>query len=112
MTCVEIGSLAAFNGKFKGILIEATPDELRDIAGNIMYKEVVVLPTSAVIRDDTGRDPFWYREYLLNQVKRCGTICNRLNENLKRKYSVKEVEAIIDELLDGIKPGKDTDEET
>lgn len=112
MTCVEIGSLAAFNGKFKGILIEATPDELRDIAGNIMYKEVVVLPADAVPTDGNGKDPFFYRQRFMDQIERCGTICNRLNENRKRKYSVKEVEAIIDELLDGIKPRKDTNEET
>lgn len=112
MTCVEIGSLAAFNGKFKGILIEATPDELRDIAGNIMYKEVVVLPADCVTNGNGEKDPFWCHNILSAQIERCGTICNRLNENRKRKYSVREVEAIIDELLDGIKPGKDTDEET
>ena len=105
MTCVEIGNLRGYNG-MPGILIEADKDELREISGNILYQSVAVLPADAVTNGN-GKDPLWYRNRLLDQVERCGEICTRLNADRRKKYSVAEVEAIIDELLDGIKPGKD-----
>ena len=106
MTVVEIGNLRGYNG-MPGILIEADKDELAEIAGNIMYRPVKVFPADAVPTDGNGKDPLWYRNRLLDQVERCGEICTRLNADRRKKYSVAEVEAIIDELLDGIKPGKD-----
>lgn len=107
MTCVEIGRLAAFGGKFNGVLIEATPGELREISGNILYQSVAVLPAYAVTNGNGDKDPLWCTNYLSEQIERCGAICTRLNADRRKKYSVAEVEAIIDELLDGIKPGKD-----
>ena len=106
MTCVEIGRLAAFGGKFNGVLIEATPDELREISGNILYQSVAVFPENAVTKENGGNDSF-VDNRLSDQIERCGVICTRLNADRRKKYSVAEVEAIIDELLDGIKPGKD-----
>ena len=48
-----------------------------------------------------------------NQVERCGEISDRLKaEKASRKYSRDEVYAIIDELLDGIKPEKEEQEES
>ena len=106
MTVVEIGNLRGYN-MMPGILIEADKDELAEIAGNIMYKPVAVLPADAVTNGNGEKDPLWCSNYLSAQIERCGAICNRLNADRRKKYSVAEVEAIIDELLDGIKPGKD-----
>ena len=105
MTCVEIGNLRGYNG-MPGILIEADKDELRKISGNILYQSVAVFPENAVTKKNGGKDPF-VDNRLSDQIERCGAICTRLNADRRKKYSVAEVEAIIDELLDGIKPGKD-----
>lgn len=40
------------------------------------------------------------------QIKRCATICKRIETCGDRTYTPKEVLSIIDELLDGVKPMK------
>lgn len=106
MTVIEIGNIRGYNG-MPGILIEATKDEIGEIAGNILYQSVSVLPADLVPKDDNGKDPSFYRNRMLLQIERCGDVCTRLNADRRRKYSVAEVEAILDEVLDGVKKGGD-----
>lgn len=42
MTVIEIGDLRTANGVKCGIIIEAQREELQEIAGKILYKEVTV----------------------------------------------------------------------
>lgn len=90
-----------------GILIEATKDEIAEIAGNILYKSVAVLPADLVSKNKDGHDPQFYRDRVLGQIERCGNVCTRLHTDRKRKYSVAEVESMLDEVLDGVKNGGD-----
>ena len=44
MTVIEIGDLRTANGVKCGIIIEAQREELQEIAGKILYREVTVEP--------------------------------------------------------------------
>lgn len=46
------------------------------------------------------------QKMFLAQIERCAEICNRIVEQGDKTYTPKEVLAIIDELLDGIRPKK------
>jgi len=105
MKVVEMGRLAAYNGKFTGMLIEATVDELRDLETNILYEDCAVVPVGSDGKP-IQQDVRTFDQYTMiaNQIARCGEICARLNADRRKKYSATDVEAIIDELLDGVKP--------
>lgn len=110
MEVVNIGNLADTfgNGKLPkcGMIISAGKEELMDVAGDVLYQSVRVFNVQDA---DVGRikDASFIRNLFDNQISRCGKICNRLESNKPtRKYTLQEVLAIIDELLDGIKPGE------
>lgn len=105
MILVNIGNIAAAysNGRLPqcGMIIEATREELCAIEGDMLYGQVTVKPIGSVAarRPESPLDPF------LKQIERCREITERLNANGgRRKYTREEVFAIIDELLDGVKP--------
>lgn len=59
MTVIEIGDLRTANGVKSGIIIEAQREELQEIAGKILYREVTVEPIKAMLRlptHDATRD--------------------------------------------------------
>lgn len=45
MTVIGVGDMQMMDGaKFPGVVIQASREELQAVAGNILYKEVAVLP--------------------------------------------------------------------
>lgn len=104
MKCIEIGTIAAYDGTLTGLVIQATPEEIRSIAGNILYCDVNVVPADGERNSEPVKPDFDYQKRFAEQIERCGEIVIRLNKDRRKKYSASEVEAIIDELLDGIKP--------
>ena len=107
MTVESIGNIAdAYsNGKLPkcGMIISATREELMKVAGELLYQEVAVtagVSVESIKRAETLSDKFY------DQVCRCKEICDRLKVDPTRQYSRDEVLAIIDELLDGVKPKK------
>lgn len=107
MQVIEIGDLDVFKGNFTGLLIAATPNEIRKIAGNVLYHDVIVVPTDGEQRREPAKSDFDQQKRFSEQIERCGEIMARLHKDRRKKYSVAEVEAIIDELLDGVKPGEE-----
>ena len=120
MTAINIGDIAKAYSNARlpssGIIIEATREELQGIAGNILYRDVMVIDAAcanAAACAKNARDAEYLSEKFYAQISRCGEICDRLKaEKASRKYSRDEVYAIIDELLDGIKPEKEEQEES
>ena len=110
MTVESIGNIAdAYSdGKLpkRGMIISATREELMEIAGDLLYQEVAVVNASDA-RDSLPVAESKNLQKMFNaQIERCAGICNCLEERGDRTYTPKEVLAIIDELLDGIKPKK------
>lgn len=111
MTVENIGNIAdAYsNGKLPkcGMIISATREELMEISGNLLYQEVAVTAgrsIESIKRAAELADKFYDKFY--DQVCRCKEICDQLKVDPTRQYSRDEVLAIIDELLDGVKPKK------
>ena len=106
MTVESIGNIAdAYsNGNLPkhGMIISATKEELKNVAGDLLYQDVVVAAGSIenIQRAKHLADKFY------DQLCRCKDICDRLDYEPTRQYSREEVLEIIDELLDGIKPKK------
>ena len=94
MTVIGVGDMQMMDGaKFPGVVIQASREELQAIAGNILYKEVEVLP--AKNRKSTD---FWGAE-LEKLVKRLCEVDGRVREaKPSRKYSRAEVLAMLDEI--------------
>ena len=88
------------------MIISATKEELKNVAGDLLYQDVVVVAGSIenIQRAKHLADKFYDQFYV--QVGRCKYICERLASGPTRQYSREEVLEIIDELLDGIKPKK------
>lgn len=107
MTVESIGNIAdAYsNGKLPkcGMIISATREELMKVAGELLYREVLVTTGLSV---ESLKHSRHLTDKFYDQVCRCKEICDRLDINPARKYSRDEVLAIIDELLDGVKPKK------
>lgn len=114
MTVETIGNIAdAYsNGKLPkcGMIISATREELMEIAGNLLYQELAVVNASdardglCVAKRKYGDESL--QKMFLAQIERCAEICNRIVDQCDKTYTPKEVLAIIDELLDGVKPKK------
>ena len=103
MTVIGIGDLQMADGaKFSGIVIEADREELKEIAGNILYREVIVEPVS------TGKDGRLTFNDMFGKVfggmaERLCAVDRRVREaKPTRQYSRDEVLAMLDE----IDPGK------
>lgn len=103
MTVIEVGDLQMADGaKFSGIVIEADREELKEIARNILYREVIVEPVS------TGKDERLTFNDMFGKVfggmaERLVAVDRRVREaKPTRKYSRDEVLAMLDE----IDPGK------
>lgn len=107
MTVESIGNIAdAYNnGKLPkcGMIISASREELMKVAGNVLYKEVVVAADLTLKELELAK---YAADNFNKQIYRCGEICDRIDAEQPRQYSRDEVLAIIDELLDGIKPKK------
>ena len=105
MTVENIGNIAdAYsNGNLPkhGMIISATKEELKNVAGDLLYQDVVVAAGSIenIQRAKHLADKFYDQFYV--QVGRCKDICDRLDSEPTRQYSREEVLEIIDELLDG-----------
>jgi hypothetical protein len=114
MTVENIGNIAdAYsNGKLPkcGMIISATREELMEVAGNLLYQEVAVVNASdardglCVAKRKYGDESL--QKIFIAQIERCAEICNRIVKQGDKTYTPKEVLAIIDELLDGVKPEK------
>lgn len=96
MTVIAIGELQLWNGeKIRGIAIEATREELQAVAGDILYKEVEVVP------EKKGQQNWelWENELLKGLVERLIAVDHRVREEeSRRKYSRAEVLAMLDEI--------------
>ena len=94
MTVVEVGDLQMARGeRFSGIVIQATRDELQDIAGNILYKEVVVAPAKKEGTNDSWDGKFG------EMVDALCAVDSRVREaKPTRKYTRDEVLAMLDEI--------------
>jgi len=98
MTVVEIGDLQTARGeRFSGLVIQATRDELQEVAGNILYNEVVVSP--AKLEDSAGENGnFWDGKFgeMVNAL--CAVNSRVLEAKPTRKYTRDEVLAMLDEI--------------
>ena len=114
MTVENIGNIAdAYsNGKLPkcGMIISASREELMAFNCNLLYQEIAVVTADNLNGVRSAAESKYNNDMLaatfLAQVERCATICNRIVKCGDRTYTPKEVLAIIDELLDGIKPMK------
>lgn len=96
MTVIGIGDLQMMDGAtFPGVVIEASREEIQAIAGNILYKEVEVVPCKEGATEDGG---FW-GEVMDGFVKRLCNVDQRVRTaKASRKYSRDEVLAMLDEI--------------
>ena len=93
MTVIDIGDIQTADGaKFPGMVIEASREELQEVAGNILYKEVSVRPVTPTKSDLWG-------EMLEGLVRRLCEVDQRVRAaKASRKYSRAEVLAMLDEI--------------
>ena len=107
MTVDSIGDLVGWcqNGKLprRGIIISASKEELMAFNVNLLFREVDVID-AATAKHYANTDCIC--SLFDKQIGRCAAICGRLDAEPTRTYSHDDVIAIIDELLDGIKPKK------
>lgn len=96
MTVINVGDMQMMDGaKFPGIVIQASREELQAVAGDILYKEVEVLPVESGA--DTHRD-IW-DETMEKMVDALVAVDRRVREaKPSRKYTRAEVLAMLDEI--------------
>ena len=99
MEVIEIGDMMTRNGeRLCGILVEASRDELQAVEGNILYKEVEVLPVES--RADTHRD-IW-DETMEKMVDALVAVDRRVRDaKPSKRYTRDEVLAMLDEIDPG-----------
>ena len=96
MKVIGIGDMQMQDGaKFPGIVIEASRAELQAVAGNILYKDVVVAP----VETPTGKGGDYWGEVMEGFVKRLCAVDMRVRTaKASRRYSRAEVLAMLDEI--------------
>ena len=93
MTVIELGDLrTALGGKFCGILIEATRDEIQAIAGQILYKEVTV----QTVRKSP--EEIWNEKMDKIADALCAVDERIRSDKPSRRYTRDEVLAMLDEI--------------
>lgn len=99
MEVIEIGDMLTRNGeRLCGILVEASRDELQAVEGNILYKEVEVLPVESGA--DTHRD-IW-DEAMEKMVDALVAVDRRVRDaKPSKRYTRDEVLAMLDEIDPG-----------
>lgn len=99
MEVIEIGDMLTRNGeRLCGILVEASRDELQAVEGNILYKEVEVLPVESGA--DTHRD-IW-DETMEKMVDALVAVDRRVRDaKPSKRYTRDEVLAMLDEIDPG-----------
>ena len=97
MTVLNLGDMQMMDGaKFPGIVIQASREELQAVAGNILYKEVAVLPLK---RGNDSEDGSFWGEVMDGFMKRLCNVDQRVRTaKASRKYSRDEVLAMLDEI--------------
>ena len=101
MTVIGVGDMKLGDGKkFCGIVIEGTRKELQEIAGDVLYREVMVM-NRAIANEALSRTGL--KDLFKAQLNAEREIKKRLEAAVPRKYSRVEVLEIMDELLDGIR---------
>lgn len=100
MEVIEIGDMLTRNGeRLCGILVEASRDELQAVEGNILYKEVEVLPVESGA--DTHRD-IW-DEAMEKMVDALVAVDRRVRDaKPSKRYTRDEVLAMLDEIDPGL----------
>ena len=95
MKVIGIGDMQMLDGeKFPGIAIEASREELQAIAGNILYKDVEVVP----VADKPNGGNYW-GDVMEGFVKRLCAVDMRVRTaKASRRYSRAEVLAMLDEI--------------
>lgn len=92
MTVIEIGDLRTANGVKCGIVIKAQKEELQEIAGKILYREVTVEPIKE------SPEVIWNKK-MEEMCEKLVEIDLRLREqNNTKKYTRDEVLAMLDEI--------------
>lgn len=96
MTVINIGDVQTADGaKFPGMIIEASREELQAVAGNILYKEVEVLPVESGA--DTHRDT--WDETMEKMVDALVAVDRRVRDaKPSKRYTRDEVLAMLDEI--------------
>lgn len=99
MKVIEIGDMLTRNGeRLGGILIEASRDELQAVAGNILYKEVEVLP----VESGAGKCYNFWDEKMEKMVDALVAVDRRVrDERPSKRYTRDEVLAMLDEIDPG-----------
>ena len=95
MKVIGIGDLQMMDGaKFPGIVVQATREELQAAAGNVLYKDVEVVPVA-----DKPKGGNYWGDVLEGFVKRLLAVDERVrSDRATRKYSRAEVLAMLDEI--------------
>lgn len=99
MKVIEIGDMLMRNGeRLCGILVEASRDELQAVGGNILYKEVEVLPV------EDGTDT--HRDIWDETMERMGEALVAVDRRVRdAKSSKRYTRDEVLEMLDEIDPG-------
>ena len=98
MTVINIGDVQTADGaKFPGMIIEASREELQAVAGNILYKEVEVLPVEKL--SGNPRSAGYWGDVMEGFVNRLCAVDMRVrSDKVSRKYTRDEVLAMLDEI--------------
>ena len=98
MTVIGVGDLQLADGaKFPGIIIEASREELQEMAGNILYKEVNVVPAN--LEYTTGKNGNLWDGKFGEMVDALCAVDGRVRgAKPSRKYTRDEVLAMLDEI--------------
>lgn len=103
MTVIGVGDLKMADGaQFPGIVIEAAREELQEIAGSVLYREVRVSPLQNGSRGDKLTCQEVFGKEFGAFVERLIAVDERVRAEKKtRKYSRDEVLALLDEIDPG-----------
>lgn len=102
MTVIGVGDLQMANGEnFSGLVIQATRGELQAVAGNVLYKEVEIVP----YEEHKNGGCEWTEEMDAFVKRLCNVDLRVRTAKTSRKYSRDEVLAMLDE-IDPVKDKK------
>ena len=100
MTVIGVGDLQMANGgKFSGLVIQATREELQAVAGDVLYQEVEVAPVIEKDIPPKGKNGNFWDGTFAEMVEALCAVDRRVREEKpSRKYTRAEVLAMLDEI--------------
>ena len=96
MTVIGVGDIQTADGaKSPGMVIKASREELQEVAGNILYKEVEVLP----VESGAGKCCNFWDEKMEKMVDALVAVDRRVRDaRPSKRYTRDEVLAMLDEI--------------